>query len=119
MEYHNGQIVEGIITGVQPYGAFIQIDSNHNGLLHISEISEDYIRDINEYVKMRQKIKVMIIDVGDYNDHFKLSLKALNPSSKNRRRNAYHMIPTFKIEFESIRQNLDRWIEEAMEENDD
>ena len=40
MRYSVGDIVEGTVTGIKPYGAFVSLDSSHNGLIHISEISE-------------------------------------------------------------------------------
>ena len=39
MQYRIGQIVEGTITGIQPYGAFVSLDEETSGLIHISEIS--------------------------------------------------------------------------------
>ena len=120
MEYHNGQIVEGIITGIKPYGAFIQIDDTHNGLLHISEISDDYIKDINEFVKMREKISVKILDKGEDSHHYKLSLKALDKYPKRKRNyTQYYVLPKMEIGFKSIEDNLERWIKEAMEEKYD
>ena len=41
MQYHIGEIVEGTITGLQPYGAFVSIDAKTKGLVHISEISNE------------------------------------------------------------------------------
>ena len=46
MTYRSGDIVEGEVTGIQPYGAFVSIDDHHTGLIHISEISEDYVREM-------------------------------------------------------------------------
>lgn len=40
MHYMVGEVVEGVVTGIKPYGAFVYLDSKHNGLIHISEISE-------------------------------------------------------------------------------
>ena len=47
MRYSIGDVVEGVVTGIKPYGAFVSLDSSHNGLIHISEISERYVRDVH------------------------------------------------------------------------
>ena len=43
MKYQSGQVVQGIVTGIKPYGAFVKIDDNTDGLIHISEISDNYV----------------------------------------------------------------------------
>ena len=58
MTYQTGQIVEGKITGIQPYGAFVALDRNTSGLIHISEISDGYVRDISRFVKVGDIVKV-------------------------------------------------------------
>ena len=63
MRYMVGEIVEGVITGIKPYGAFVYLDSQHNGLIHISEISERFVRDVHTYVKINQRVRVKILDV--------------------------------------------------------
>lgn len=120
MDYQIGQVVEGIITGIQPYGVFVQIDDSHNGLLHISEISDDYIKDIHEYLKMREKIKVKILDKGEDDHHYKLSLKAAGVYPKRKRVcNQYYALPKMPIGFKSIEDNLEFWIKKAKEEDYD
>ena len=52
MTYQIGQTVEGKITGIQPYGAFVSLDRNTSGLIHISEISDGYVRDISRFVNV-------------------------------------------------------------------
>lgn len=49
MHYLVGQVVEGVITGIQPYGAFVYLDSDHKGLIHISEISRGYVKDVTKF----------------------------------------------------------------------
>ena len=52
MQYRIGQTAEGKVTGIQPYGAFVMLDRQTSGLIHISEISDGYVRDISRYVKV-------------------------------------------------------------------
>jgi general stress protein 13 len=112
--YKNGDIVEGVITGIQPYGAFVKIDDTHNGLLHISEISDDYIYDIHEYLSMKEKIRIKILDLGEDDHHFKLSLKALQKDSGRKRRSGIQkLLPKSIIGFQTLEDHLDQWIEEG------
>ena len=55
MQYRIGQIVEGTITGIQPYGAFVSLDEETSGLIHISEISEGFVKDVNHFVHVHDR----------------------------------------------------------------
>lgn len=114
MDYNIGQIVEGEITGIQPYGAFVKFDE-HYGLIHISEISKDYIKDIHHFLTIHQKIKVKILEMDEENGHYKLSLKALQGNSIREKRKYYGgaKLPKMEIGFKTIEENLERWIAEA------
>ena len=119
MQYKIGQIVEGYITGIQPYGAFVALDDRTNGLIHISEISEGFVKDVSLFVKLHDRVKVKIIDYDEKSNQARLSLKALYPhkSRRERRSNRYGSLPAMKIGFTSIEENLPRWIKEAKERN--
>lgn len=123
MTYQIGQTVEGKITGIQPYGAFVSLDRNTSGLIHISEISDGYVRDISRFVNVGDIVKVKIIDF-DYNTRqARLSLKALQRS----RARSYHRpintrrasLPEMKIGFSSIADRLPKWIAEAKKKIED
>ena len=100
MQYRIGQIVEGTITGIQPYGAFVSLDEETSGLIHIS---------------VHDRVKVKIIDFDKSTHQARLSLKALHPTAfrKERGRGKASRLPVMKIGFRSLAENLDRWIEEA------
>lgn len=59
-----GDIIYGKITNILGYGAFVEVD-DYDGLIHISEFSDHYVRDINEFVKVGQEVKLKVIDVDD------------------------------------------------------
>lgn len=115
MKYQIGQVVEGEITGIQPYGAFVKLDTNQYGLIHISEISRDFIKDIHYFLSVNQKIKVKILDVDEESEHYKLSLKALQPNLLKDKRRFHRSVklPKMEIGFKTIKDNLPRWIDEA------
>ncbi|MBW9212138.1 MULTISPECIES: CvfD/Ygs/GSP13 family RNA-binding post-transcriptional regulator [Terrabacteria group] len=120
MEYKVGQVVEGKVTGLQPYGAFVSIDKNISGLIHISEISDGFVKDIHSYVEVGQLIKAKIIDLDEKNSQVKLSLKALQKRRFHQRhvslRDDRPSLPLMRRGFRSIEIQLDKWIEEAKKE---
>ena len=113
--YRNGQIIEGLITGIQPYGAFVVMDDGAHGLIHISEISDEYVRDIRQYVSQGEKVIAKVIDVEEGQTQLRLSLKALNYSSRKNRSNKDYkrpLVPKMAIGFENLKSLLPQWIEE-------
>ena len=81
-KYYPGNVVEGKVVGIKPYGVFISLDEEIMGLLHISEISEGFVADINKIVKIGQIIKTKILDVDYKESRAKLSLKALKKRNR-------------------------------------
>jgi len=81
-KYKVGDVVEGEITGVLDFGAFVKFGDNLDGLIHISELDWKLIEDPSEIVKVGDKVKAKIIDIS--NGRVSLSLKALkeNPWEK-------------------------------------
>lgn len=119
MPMHVGDIVKGMITGIQPYGAFVSLNNGYKGLIHISEISERYVRDVHTYVRMNERVSVKVLDISDP-EHIKLSLKAVKPN-KQRFHSGRHIgvqpLPKSVIGFSSLADRLDGWIETAYEKN--
>lgn len=119
MKYRIGQIVEGTVTGIQSYGAFVSIDAENAGLVHISELSDGYVRDVTLFVNVGDKIKVKVLDIEEKTHQLRLSLKALNPQSLRKERKqvgSASRIPTQKIGFDSLAKELQGWIDSAKKE---
>ena len=55
-KYKVNDIVEGLVTGITEYGIFVSLDEYYSGLIHISEISDNFVRDINNFVKGEKDI---------------------------------------------------------------
>src|SRR2546428_3593624 len=70
-----GTVVEGTVVGITNFGAFVQIEGAGTGLVHISEIANEYVRDVNNHVKMNEKVKVKVLNVDSTNGKMDLSLK--------------------------------------------
>lgn len=118
--YVSGQIVEGTITGIQPYGAFVQVDDNTTGLIHISEISDDFVRDIRQFVSQGEKIIAKVIDVDKSTHQLRLSLKALNYSHrkvKNEQQTKRPLLPKNDLGFKTLAEKMPQWIKQEGEHN--
>ncbi|MGM0396543.1 MAG: S1 RNA-binding domain-containing protein [Bacillota bacterium] len=59
-----GEIVEGTVTGITNFGAFVQLPEGKSGLVHISEVSHDYVEKVTDYLKKDQKIKVKVLSIS-------------------------------------------------------
>ena len=57
-----GQIVEGKVSGITGFGAFIDLPDGETGLVHISEVARNYVKDINEHLSVGQEVKVLSLD---------------------------------------------------------
>ncbi len=80
-KYKVGDIVEGEIQKVVPYGAFVRIDKGLNGLIHISELSDKLVKDPADIVKEGDMVKVKILSISSTERHLGLSLKAVPKGS--------------------------------------
>lgn len=69
-----GEVLDGTIADVMEYGAFVKLDSGDNGLVHISEISKNYVKDIHTAVKTTDRVKVKVISINE-NGKIALSIK--------------------------------------------
>lgn len=71
-----GAIVEGEVTGITNFGAFVQLPEGKNGLVHISEVSNVYVKDVHDFLKEHDKVKVKVIAI-DERGKIALSIKQL------------------------------------------
>ena len=74
-EEHRIKLSEGVVIKIVPFGAFVKIDTNEVGLVHISEISDTYVRDVNQFLKEGDKVTVRIIG-RNKDGKLNLSIKA-------------------------------------------
>lgn len=77
--YNKGDIIEGIITSIKNYGAFLSFENCYVGLLHISEISTKFVSNIYNYFTIGDTIKVVIKEVDEETKHLSVSIKELPP----------------------------------------
>ena len=66
------------LEAIQKYGAFVLINDKYDGLIHISEISSGYVKNVNDYIKIKDKIFAQVVDIDRENSKFKLSIKNID-----------------------------------------
>ena len=112
MTYNKGKIVKGVVSGIEPYGIFVNFDEYYSGLIHISEISNGFVRNPNKFVELGETIYVEILDVDEDECHLKLSIKNIQYKvGKNHRR---VKIKETKSGFKTLQYKLPQWIEENL-----
>ncbi len=81
MEFEVGQITEGKVSGITKFGVFVALEGGKTGMVHISEVSKDFVKDLNDYVKIGDVVKVKVI--GAEKGKISLSMsKAVAPEQK-------------------------------------
>ncbi len=63
MQIEEGAIVTGKVTGLQDFGAFVELEGGKTGMIHISEVAPNYVKDIREHITLGQEIKTKVISV--------------------------------------------------------
>ena len=71
-----GSIVEGVVTGITNFGAFVELPEGKTGLIHISEVADVYVNDVHDFLRERDPVKVKVLTVDD-RGKIGLSIKAL------------------------------------------
>ena len=81
--YKIGDVVTGKVTGIENYGIFIVLANGDSGLIHISEISRSFVKNVGDYANIDEVIKARIIGMEDDN-HYKLSIIDLDYREKKK-----------------------------------
>lgn len=78
MGFEVGSVLEGKVTGITKFGAFVSLPGNRSGLVHISEIAYTYVNDVHEHLTEGQTVTVKVIGI-DENNRINLSIKQTLP----------------------------------------
>lgn len=74
MQIEEGSVLRGKITGIAPFGAFVELEDGKTGLVHISEVSSEYVDDISKHLTQGQNVKVKVMTI-DEKGKINLSIK--------------------------------------------
>lgn len=81
MQLEVGTVLEGKVTGITKFGAFVELPGGKTGMVHISEIAPTFVREIRDYVTENQVVKVKILNITP-EGKVSLSMKRVNDSSR-------------------------------------
>lgn len=122
-----GNILTGKVTGIQPYGAFVALDEKTQGLVHISEITHGYVKDINDHLKVGDEVKVKILSIDEEAGKIGLSIRATEdapvqttakPKKPRKQRQAAAMLPEAEEQgFNTLKEKLQEWIDQSQRED--
>ncbi|MDF2566820.1 MAG: binding domain protein [Oscillospiraceae bacterium] len=85
MQLEVGKIVEGKVTGITKFGAFVEISEGVTGMVHISEVASTFVKEISEHLKENQVVKVKVLSIGE-DGKISLSIKKAIPPSPAQKR---------------------------------
>jgi general stress protein 13 len=126
--YEIGSVHTGKVTGIQPYGAFVALDEETQGLVHISEITHGFVKDVNEHLKLNDEVQVKVLSVDENSGKISLSIRATQeaPAVEEKKeaapRKPKKRQATVKTEtetpqgFNTLKDKLEEWIEQSKRE---
>ena len=112
-KYKVGDLVKSKVTGIENYGIFVSLDDGYTGLIHISEISDKFVRNVFDYVQLDEEILSKVIDVLEEDKKVKLSIKNLDYRVEDKKE------LEDKKGFTPLREKLPEWISEYKEKVED
>lgn len=110
--YKKGDIVKATITKIEEYGAFAAIDDEYSGLIHISEITDKYVKKITDFFEVGDIINVKILELSKKSNSLKLSAKEVNDNLYKNKRKIKETVFGFYL----LKTMLPNWIKKKMEE---
>ncbi|WP_421381014.1 S1 domain-containing post-transcriptional regulator GSP13 [Bacillus salacetis] len=130
-KYETGSVVTGKVTGIQPYGAFVALDENTQGLVHISEITHGFVKDVNEHLSVGDEVTVKVLSVDEAAGKISLSIRATQEppaeepkaaAAKKPKRRQGSVKPAAADEtaptgFNTLKDKLEEWIEQSERED--
>lgn len=103
-----GVIVQGTVSRITDFGAFVQLEGGESGLVHISEVDLNYVRDIKEHVREGDVISVKVIGIKE-DGKIDLSIKQADPSWEERAQRRSGKDPEFEAKLKRfMRQSQER-----------
>ncbi|WP_026694651.1 S1 domain-containing post-transcriptional regulator GSP13 [Peribacillus kribbensis] len=127
-KYEVGSVVKGKVTGIQSYGAFVALDDSTQGLVHISEITHGFVKDINEHLKVGDEVNVKVLSIDENAGKIGLSIRATEEAPERpqvqkkapKKRQATVKSSTVAEStegFNTLKDKLQEWIDQSQRED--
>ena len=117
MSLEVGNIVEGKVTGITNFGAFVELAEGKTGLVHISEVADAYVHDIKDYLKENDMVKVKIINMRD--GKIGLSIRQVNGGSGDAEGGGRPLSAVLRRRGSSSRKSFEEKLRGFMKESDE
>ena len=101
-----GMTLEGVVTNVTRFGAFVDVGVHQDGLVHVSELANRYIKDAGEVVKVGQVVKVQVLNVDPKARRIALSMKALEPAPAQNRPKPQQQKPSLDQQLAALKDRF-------------
>lgn len=110
-----GDKVSGKVSGIQPYGVFVNLDNGQQGLIHISELKNGFVSGIEHEHQIGERLTVQVMDIDEYSGQISLSLRALQQVKPGRPILHKHFWTNYKnkIGYSTIKETKNSWIKDA------
>ncbi|MDG3142410.1 S1 RNA-binding domain-containing protein [Streptococcus suis] len=110
-----GDKLKGTITGIKPYGAFVQLENGTIGLIHISEIKPGYIDNIYKCLSIGQEVLVQVLDVDEFTQKVSLSMRTLEEERQQLPYRHRFSSNRHRTGFKPLNDRLPEWIAESLQ----
>lgn len=110
-----GDKIQGTITGIKPYGAFVALENGTTGLIHISEIKTGYIDNIYQSLSVGEELLVQVVDFDEFSQKASLSLRTLEEEKHHFPHRHRFSNSRYKIGFQPLAEHLPQWTKESLD----
>lgn len=118
-KFEVGSVYTGKVTGLQAYGAFVALDEETQGLVHISEVTHGFVKDINEHLAIGDEVQVKVLSVDEEKGKISLSIRATQ-AAPERKESKARKTKSVQAEdaaapqgFNTLKDKLEEWIEQS------
>ncbi|MDQ0818227.1 general stress protein 13 [Bacillus pumilus] len=119
-KFEVGSVYTGKVTGLQAYGAFVALDEETQGLVHISEVTHGFVKDINEHLSIGDEVQVKVLSVDEKAGKISLSIRATQDAPERKESKPKKQRPQQVKEeaappqgFNTLKDKLEEWIEQS------
>ncbi|WP_353854712.1 S1 domain-containing post-transcriptional regulator GSP13 [Bacillus sp. Bos-x628] len=119
-KFEVGSVYTGKVTGLQAYGAFVALDEETQGLVHISEVTHGFVKDINEHLSIGDEVQVKVLSVDEKAGKISLSIRATQEAPERKESKPKKQRPqqvkedtTAPQGFNTLKDKLEEWIEQS------
>ena len=109
-KYKKDEVIKCSVCGIQDYGIFVNVDDYYDGLIHISEVSYDFVRSLKDYVKVGDIIYAKVIGIDNDKQQLNLSIKDIDYKNTGINRSEID----FDGGFKPLKEALPKWEEEYL-----